>query len=78
MRIEFKVIAPEKNALETQALKVLKGQLEKHLKTRLKDIECSEHHEKPRVIVTGSLRSPEFKIEGCCQKLINEATEAIK
>ena len=78
MKIEFKVIAPAKGVLEKQAWQALKRQLEERLESRLGDVECSKHHERPRVTVTGSLRSPKFTVEGCCQELIDEATEAIK
>ncbi|HOV66493.1 MAG TPA: hypothetical protein PLR48_06060 [Bacillota bacterium] len=78
MKIEFKVIAPKKGSLEKQAWEALKRQLVEWLEGRLRGIECSEHHQHPRVTVTGSLRSPKFRIEGCCQRLVDEATEALK
>lgn len=78
MKMEFKVIAPKKGALEKQAWEATKRQLVQWLENRLRGIECSEHHEHPRVIVTGSLKRPQFRLEGCCQKLIDEATEALK
>jgi len=78
MKIEFKVIAPEKGALERQAWDVLKRQVVQHLEDRLRGIECIEHHQAPRVLVTGSLKRPDFRIEGCCQDLMDRAAEALK
>jgi hypothetical protein len=78
MKIEFKVIAPKKGALEKQAWEALKRQLVEHLENKLRNVECVEHHQRPQVTVTGSFMNPKFKIEGCCQKLVEEATEALK
>lgn len=78
MKIEFKAITPKKGTLEKQAWEALRKQLAKWLEDRLKGIECSEHQERPTVTVTGYLKNPKFKIEGCCQNLIDEATEALK
>jgi hypothetical protein len=78
MKIEFKVVAPKKGALEKQAWEALKRQLAERIRNSLRDIECSEHHECPRVTITGNLKSPKLKIEGCCQNLIDEATEALR
>lgn len=78
MMIEFKVIAPKKGALERQAWEALKSQVVQRLEDRLAGIECAEHHQRPRVVVTGSLKRPEFRIEGCCQELVDEAREALK
>jgi hypothetical protein len=77
MKIEFKVIAPKKGALERQAWEALKKQVLQHLGDRLRGIQCEEHHRRPRVVVTGSLRRPDFRVEGCCQDLIDRALEAL-
>jgi len=78
MKVEFKVIAPKKGALEKQAWEALKRQFVERIENRLRNVECAEHHQRPRVTVTGSLRSPKFEIEGCCRKLVEEATEALE
>jgi hypothetical protein len=78
VKIEFKVTTPKKRALERQAWNALRRQVVERLEGRLAGIRCSQHHQCPRVIVTGSLKSPEFRIEGCCQELIDRATEALK
>lgn len=78
MKIEFKVIAPKKGALERQAWDALKSQVVKRLEDRLRGISCAEHHQRPRVVVAGSLKHPDFRIEGCCQELIDRATEALE
>ena len=78
MRIEFKAIKP-KTLDERQVWKALEGQITAHLKQTLQNVECPDHHEKPRLVtVSGSPKSPKFHIEGCCQKLIDLAIEALK
>lgn len=78
MEIEFKVIAPDKAALERQAWNALRRQTVQLLESKLAGIRCSQHRQRPRVIVRGSLENPEFIIEGCCQELIDQAAEALK
>jgi hypothetical protein len=78
MKIDFKVIAPRKGALERQAWEAIRRQVVQHVEDRLKGIECAEHGERPRVVVTGSLKRPHFMVEGCCQDLIDRALAALK
>jgi len=78
MKIEFKVIGPKKGTLERQAWEAIRKQTVEWLEDRLRGIECSEHHQGPRVVVAGSLERPEFAIRGCCQELIDEAVKALK
>ena len=49
-----------------------------HVRRRLRDMTCEEHHQAPRVIATGSC--PErltFIVQGCCQRLVAEGTAAL-
>jgi hypothetical protein len=78
MKIEFEVIAPKKGALERQAWNALRRGVVEHLEGKLGDMRCSQHHQCPRVTVTGSLKNPKFEIKGCCQELIDQAMEALK
>jgi hypothetical protein len=78
MRIELKAIAPKKGTLEKQAWAAINKQLSAHIESRLRNIRCSEHHKRPQVRIIGVQKKPEFQIEGCCQKLIDEATQALK
>lgn len=72
--IEMHVIAPKKGELEKQAWEAIRKQVEE----MLRDVKCPEHGRRPKVTISGSYSSPEFKIEGCCQKLIDEATKALQ
>lgn len=78
MKIEFKVTTPKKGAFEKRAQEVLRKQVVKWLEDRLSEIKCPQHQEHPTVSVRGSLKNPEFRIEGCCEGLIEKATEALK
>ncbi len=73
-----KVTTPKKGALEEQVWTALQKQLTSYIERKLRNIRCPEHDERPRVNVTGTLKKPEFKIEGCCQKLVSETAEALK
>lgn len=49
-----------------------------HIRRRLRDMSCKEHHQAPHVIATGSC--PErltFIVQGCCQRLVAEGTTAL-
>ena len=74
MPIKVKVIAPKKGAIEKQ----VRESLERQLESKLKDVKCLEHQEMVTVTVTDLVPKPKFKIEGCCQRLIDDATEALK
>jgi hypothetical protein len=78
MNIEFRVIAPKKGTIQRQAWESIKSQLIETVEDRLRSIECSEHHQRPRVVIGGSLERPEFEVQGCCQDLIDQAMEALK
>ena len=72
--IELKIIQPPKGALEKQLWEAIRRQLAE----RIHDLECPVHHEHPRVVVSGSIQKPEFKVEGCCQSLIDKVNQALK
>lgn len=74
MEIKFKVIQPRKGELEKQLWDALKKQIE----TKLKDVKCPDHNLHPRLVVSGTLHKPDFKINGCCQKLIDMTSVALK
>jgi hypothetical protein len=71
--IKVKVITPKKGAIEKAAMESLKKQISEKLKT----VQCPDHHQHPEVIITGTFKKPEFRVKGCCQKLIDEATKAL-
>ena len=72
--IQIDVIAPKKGELEKQVWEAIRKQVEE----KLRDVKCPEHGRRPKVTISGSHSSPEFKIGGCCQKLIDEATKALQ
>jgi hypothetical protein len=78
MKMKVKAITPKKGAFEKQAWDALNKRLTTHIESWLRNIRCPDHHERPRVKNTGTQQKPGFNIEGCCQKLIDQATEALK
>jgi hypothetical protein len=49
-----------------------------HVRRRLRDLSCEEHHQAPSVVATGSC--PErltFIVQGCCHRLVAEGTAAL-
>jgi hypothetical protein len=72
--IKFKVIKPQKDAIMKAALTSLKKQISE----RLEGIECPEHHQHPQVTISGAGDDLKFNIEGCCQKLIEKAQNALQ
>jgi hypothetical protein len=71
--IKFKVIKPKKNAIVKDAMEALKEQIS----DKLKRVQCPDHYQHPKVIISGSISNPKFEIKGCCQKLIDEATKIL-
>jgi hypothetical protein len=78
MSIEFKAIVPPEGAIEKQAWEATKKQTTDVLQKKLRSVQCPEHHQRPRVTVSGSLKKPHIEITGCCQQLIDLATEALQ
>jgi len=71
--IKFKVTFPEKNDIEKAVMKALKENYTK----RLIKVQCPEHHQHPEIVFSGSATNPKIEINGCCQKLIDEAVKAL-
>ncbi len=76
--IKFKAIKPAKGAIEKQAWDAYKKQITGWLESKLKDVECPTHHERPKVTVSGSIQHSKFTINGCCQILIDKTSAALK
>ena len=74
--IEFKPILPENGSIERQAWESLKNQIEEKYNSQLKEIKCPDHNQSPKLIVSGSIGKLKVDIRGCCQKLVDIATEA--
>lgn len=72
--VKFEAKFPTKNKFEKDVLKALKEEIEK----KLRHIQCPEHHTYPTVIATGSIKNIEFKIEGCCQNLIDQVLKILQ
>lgn len=50
-----------------------------HIEGRLTSVSCPEHHRRPTVTVSrGTAGKIEFKVSGCCQALIEEATKSLQ
>ena len=78
MTIKFDGIGPKGDEFEKAAWEATKKGLLAHWKKQLRGIKCAEHNVTPKVIVKGSLKNPDFRIEGCCPALIKEATKALQ
>ena len=64
-----------KSAMEKAALETIKDGVQK----RLSGVRCPEHHKAPRVTASGSsLERLSWKIDGCCEKLIDAAKKAFR
>lgn len=74
--IKAKAILPKKNALAKEVTESLKRISEKWEKAQ--KIQCPDHHQHPQMVVTGTRIKPRFEIKGCCQKLIDDVTQALK
>ena len=79
MEIEFKVTRKSKG-FEEEAIEIVKRQATEMLNNKLGNIVCTDHHERPRVMasIDSNGKITIEKIEGCCQKLIDEAARAIE
>jgi hypothetical protein len=65
MANKWKAIIPKKGIFEKQAWDSLRKQAE----SKLKKIECPDHHKHPQVKVSGSNKNSQLIIEVCCKKL---------
>ncbi|MCK5645579.1 MAG: hypothetical protein KAH97_02305 [Anaerolineales bacterium] len=74
--IEFKTIMPPNGSIERQAWASLKKQIERKFNAQLKKINCPDHNQSPKLIVTGSVGKPKLDIRGCCKKLEDMAKDA--
>ena len=74
MKFKVDVTIPSADVLEKQAWEAVK----KGLESRLSSVVCPVHHEHPRIKVSGSLKNPNVRVEGCCQKLIDQAKAALQ
>ena len=72
--IKAKPILPKKGALEKDAIESLRKQISE----KLKNVQCPDHHQRPEVIISGTVGNLKYEIKGCCQKLKDEATQALK
>jgi hypothetical protein len=53
--------------------------LAKKVRQKLASVRCPDHHQAPNVEITGSAKGNlGWKVSGCCQKLIDRATDALK
>lgn len=49
------------------------------MKKTLNSVRCSEHGQRPAVKVKGrDFRNLSFEVKGCCQSIIDKATEKLK
>ena len=75
--IDGKKVLPDNvgNVLEGAILDAVREKLAK----KLEHVQCPEHHEFPHVTVfcTG-FSDMKFTVKGCCDKLKNEAVEALR
>ena len=63
-----------KSAMEKAALETIKDGVQKGLSS----VRCPEHHKAPRVTASGSsLDRLSWKIDGCCEKVIDAAKKAL-
>ena len=67
--INIKVTMPDNDDIQKQSIEIIK----KELNSKLKNVSCPIHHQRPTVIVSGSINNPKYEIQGCCQVLIDEA-----
>ena len=79
MSLEFRVGGRKvsqqefERSLKETALKQVDGAVQRSLST----IRCPKHHQRPRVRSARSSRDVKWKIEGCCQELVEAARKAL-
>jgi hypothetical protein len=63
------------NAFEKAVFETVRDQITR----KLSRIRCPDHGSAPTVVATGrSVSELTFKVSGCCQKLIDQATTALR
>ena len=76
-KINGKKVRPEHFGNELE--KAVLAQADDEIKKRLSSVVCKEHNERPTVNVVGnSVSELSYEINGCCQKLIEDATAKLK
>lgn len=65
-----------RNAADALMAAVLK-QASETIRAKVGGCVCPEHGQRPTIVGTGSLAAPSFKVDGCCQKLIDEVTRKL-
>jgi hypothetical protein len=51
----------------------------KHVRRRVRDLQCHEHRQPPHVIAYGpSADRLKFAVEGCCDQVVVDATEVLQ
>lgn len=65
--------------LEKDIFEGLAKQIIEKLKVneKLGNMVCDQHHQRPEVIVTGTINQPELLIEGCCKEIEKEARQTL-
>jgi hypothetical protein len=73
-KVKIKRIMSDKQIIDS-----VSKQYTETIKEKLKNVECPEHHERPRWKISGSGENLKFElVECCCQKLIGEVNKALK
>jgi hypothetical protein len=71
--INIKVTMPDNDAIQKSIIDIIK----KEINSKLKDVSCPIHHQRPTVVVSGNINNPKYEIKGCCQVLIDEAKKVL-
>jgi len=67
------------NRVSDAVEKAILQEVADNVKKALSSVRCPQHGERPRVKVKGSsLDRLNYVVEGCCQKLIDEAVKRLK
>ena len=64
--------------IEAEMLQVTKKELQQQYQHKLNSLTCSEHHQHPKVKVTGtSFKNMKAELDGCCERFLQEAYQEL-
>ena len=59
--------------------KAILSEVAANVKKALSSVTCPEHGQRPKVIVKGKdINNLSWEVEGCCQKLVDDAVKKLK
>jgi hypothetical protein len=70
--IRMKPIKPKKSALQQ-----IKEALEKDINSKLSDVQCPVHHQRPEIVILDPVKITYDVKDPCCDKLVDEVKKVL-